>query len=245
MKDMQRARPLSNLLRNNPYPGRGILLGCTADGSKAVAAYFIMGRSANSQNRVFVEQGEDVIIHPFDPSKVEDPSLIIYSPIRKLENDLIVTNGDQTDTIYNFIKAGKPFEAALETRCFEPDAPNFTPRISGLIRFADGGFSYRLSILKSVDDAGTACCRHTYSYPAMAGLGHLIHTYEQDGSPLPTFEGEPRAVALGNDLQQLTDELWNSLNAQNRISLYVRLVDITTGEVQSRMINKHQQEGGR
>lgn len=230
---------ITKLLSVNTYPGRGIVIGKTADGKKAAIAYFIMGRSENSRNRVFVEQGDEVIIHPFDASKVEDPSLIIYSPIKKHENKLIVTNGDQTDTIYNYLKEGKSFEAALETRGFEPDAPNFTPRISGMLTFNENDFTYKISILKSADEKGSQCNRYTFSYNAIDGLGHFIHTYNCDGNPIPTFTGEPERVAICNDIDQYADGIWNSLNSNNKISLYVRFVDLATGEIENRMFNKN------
>ncbi len=232
---------IESLLKINNYPGRGIVIGKSADGNFAVTAYFIMGRSANSRNRVFVEkpaQGE-VVIHPFDASKVEDPSLIIYSPIRVYENKLIVTNGNQTDTVYDYLKAGKSFEEALETRCFEPDAPNFTPRISGMITFEKRDFTYKMSILKSADEAGSACNRHTYSYAALPGVGHFIHTYVCDGKPIPTFNTEPERVYIPNDIDAFTDDIWSSLDEQNKISLYVRYVDLESGAVTNRMINKN------
>lgn len=227
------------LLASNTYPGRGIIIGKSADGKKAVFAYFIMGRSDNSRNRVFVENGSEVIIHPFDASKVDDPSLIIYSPIKVIGNELIVTNGDQTDTIYNFIADGMTFEQALETRCFEPDSPNFTPRISGILTFDDGDFTYKMSILKSADSDGTACNRYTFNYNSINGLGHFIHTYNCDGNPIPTFTGEPERVAVPDSIDAFTDEIWNSLNEKNKISLYVRYVDLANGEVENRMINKN------
>jgi hypothetical protein len=232
---------IGTLLSGNTYPGRGVIIGKSADGRYAVTAYFIMGRSANSRNRVFVEKPDahEVIIYPFDASKVEDPSLIIYSPIRVWENKLIVTNGDQTDTVYNFVKDGKSFEEALETRCFEPDPPNFTPRISGMITFKKNDFSYKMSILKSADPEGTACNRHTYSYAALPGLGHFIHTYMCDGNPIPTFCTEPERIYIPNDIDAFTADIWNNLNEQNKISMYVRYVDLETGEEQNRMINKN------
>lgn len=226
-------------LYGNSYVGRGIIIGKTADGSKAAVAYFIMGRSENSRNRVFVEQGQEVIIYPFDASKVEDPSLIIYSPIRPLGQRLIVTNGDQTDTIYDGVQAGKTFSQSLESRCFEPDAPNFTPRISGMLTFAAEDFSYEMSILKSADAAGTACSRHTFSYPALPGVGHFLHTYQCDGAPIPTFCGEPERVSVPNDIDAFTREIWDNLDGQNRISLYTRMIRLSTGEVENRMINKN------
>lgn len=227
----------TELLKSNTYPGRGIITGMSPDGRKLVLAYFIMGRSANSRNRVFREEGNAVTIYPADPSKVEDPSLIIYSPVRVLENSVIVTNGDQTDTIYDFMKEGKSFEEALETREFEPDSPNWTPRISGVLNLQEK--SYRLSILKSEDPDGTACARFTYSYKAEAGLGHFIHTYQHDGNPIPTFEGEPVRVSIPDTADHFAKELWDCLNADNKISLYVRYTDISTGEYAPILINKY------
>lgn len=236
--DIYKINNIAKLIEGNSYVGRGIVIGKTEDGTKALTAYFIMGRSNNSRNRIFVENGDEVIIHPYDASKVEDPSLIIYSPIRKYENNLIVTNGDQTDTVYDGLKDGKSFADALTAREFEPDAPNFTPRISGMMTFADEDFTYQMSILKSADAEGTACNRFTFSYPALKGLGHFIHTYVCDGAPIPTFQGEPERVAIGNDIDAFTNELWNALDADNKISLYVRTVDLKTGEIENRMINK-------
>ena len=230
---------IKEVLENNTYPGRGIIVGKTPDGKKAATAYFIMGRSDNSRNRVFIENGEEVIIHPFDASKVEDPSLIIYSPIRVYENKLIVTNGDQTDTVYDGLKAGMSFEDALTQREFEPDAPNFTPRISGMITFDENDFTYKMNILKSADREGTACNRFNYSYKALAGLGHFIHTYVCDGNPIPTFQGEPERVYIPSDIDEFTQAIWSTLNEQNKISLYVRFVDLETGDVENRMINKN------
>ncbi len=230
---------IGELIKDNSYVGRGIVIGKTEDGTKAAIAYFIMGRSENSRNRVFVESGEEVIIHPFDASKVEDPSLIIYSPIRVFENNLIVTNGDQTDTIYDFVKEGKSFSDSLETREFEPDAPNFTPRISGMLTFDEGDFTYQMSILKSADPEGSACNRFTFSYSALSGLGHFIHTYQHDGNPIPTFCGEPERVEIPNDIDAFTKEIWENLNEDNKISIYTRFVDLETGEVTNRMINKN------
>ncbi|MBR3780922.1 MAG: IMP cyclohydrolase [Clostridia bacterium] len=230
---------MGELIKDNTYVGRGIVIGKSADAKKAVTAYFIMGRSENSRNRVFIEDGDEIVIHPFDASKVEDPSLIIYSPIRIFENNLIVTNGDQTDTVYDFLKDGKTFEQALETREFEPDSPNWTPRISGMMTFADGNFSYKMSILKSADAEGTACNRYTFSYPSLAGLGHFIHTYNHDGNPIPTFTGEPERVAIPDDIDEFTSLIWENLNEQNKISLYVRYIDLETGKYDCRMINKN------
>ncbi len=231
---------IATLIRDNAYVGRGIVIGKTADAKKAAIAYFIMGRSANSRNRIFTEKNGEVFTEPFDFSRVEDPSLIIYAAIRQLENRLIVTNGDQTDTIYEGIRAGKSFSCALRSREFEPDAPNLTPRISGMLTFADGDFSYEMSILKSADAAGTACNRYTFSYAALPGLGHFIHTYVCDGNPIPTFQGEPERVAIPNDIDAFADSLWGALNADNKISLYVRYTDLATGAVENRMINKNQ-----
>ena len=230
---------IGELINGNPYVGRGIVIGKTEDGTKAAVAYFIMGRSENSRNRIFVENGDEVIIHPFDASKVEDPSLIIYSPIRKLGDKLIVTNGDQTDTIYDFIKDGKSFEEALETREFEPDPPNWTPRISGMLNFGET-LTYKMSILKSADIEGSECSRYTFSYNALNGIGHFIHTYVTDGNPIPTFMGEPERVAIPNDIDEFEQKIWNNLNEQNKISIYVRYIDLATGKVENRMINKNQ-----
>lgn len=226
------------LINGNPYVGRGIAVGKTQDGKKAAVAYFIMGRSDNSRNRIFVENGDEVIIHPFDASKVEDPSLIIYSPIRKIDNKLIATNGDQTDTIYDFVKDGKSFEDALDTRCFEPDGPNWTPRISAMLTFGDE-LTYKMSILKSADAEGTQCNRYTFSYTAISGLGHFIHTYVTDGNPIPTFQGEPERINIPNDIDEFTNDIWTNLNEQNKIAIYVRFVDLATGEIENRMINKY------
>ena len=228
---------IAELIRDNSYVGRGIVIGKSADGKNAVTAYFIMGRSRNSRNRVFVERDGALFTEPFDPSLVEDPSLIIYAAERNYENNLIVTNGDQTDTIYEGLKAGKCFKKSLESRAFEPDAPNFTPRISGILTFENGDFSYEMSILKSADPEGTACNRYTFSYTALPGLGHFIHTYVGDGSPLPTFQGEPERVAIGDDIDAFTNSLWDALNHDNRISLYVRYTDLASGKEEKRLIN--------
>lgn len=230
---------IAELIRGNSYVGRGIVIGKSVDGKKACAAYFIMGRSANSRNRIFAEHDGEVFTEPFDASKVQDPSLIIYAAIRKYENKLIVTNGNQTDTIFDGLQAGKSFSCALTSREFEPDAPNFTPRISGMLTFADGDFSYEMSILKSADEIGSACNRYTFSYPSIAGLGHFIHTYVCDGNPIPTFQGEPERVAVDSDIDVFTDKLWNALDADNKISLYVRYVDLETGAEENRLINKN------
>ena len=230
---------LSEILAANTYPGRGIVVGLSEDKKYAVSAYFIMGRSENSRNRVFIEEGDEVIIHPFDASKVEDPSLIIYSPIRKYENKLIVTNGDQTDTVYDGLVAGKSFSEALTARCFEPDAPNFTPRISAMLTFCEDAFTYQMSILKSADAEGSACNRFTFDYAPIAGVGHFLHTYNCDGNPIPTFTGEPERIALHGDIDSFTKEIWENLNEQNKISLYVRFTELATGKTENRMINKN------
>lgn len=227
------------LIKGNTYSGRGIIVGKSADGKKAAAAYFIMGRSANSRNRVFTKKDGDIYTEPFDPSKVEDPSLIIYRAVAKLDNRLIVTNGDQTDTIYNAIKDGSCFTRALRTRCFEPDGPNFTPRISAMITFAYNDFTYKMSILKSIDEKGSNCARYTFDYPSVSGLGHFIHTYIHDGDPLPTFMGEPERIRIPDDIDSFTNELWEVLDPDNRISLYVRYIDLETGAEEDRLINKN------
>ena len=237
--DIYKINNIDELIAGNSYVGRGIVIGKSEDGKKAVSAYFIMGRSANSRNRVFTEKDGAVFTEPFDATKVEDPSLIIYAAIRSFENKLIVTNGDQTDTIYEGLKNGKDFAEALRTREFEPDAPNFTPRISGMLTFADGDFTYKMSILKSADKEGGACSRYTFDYPSVAGLGHFIHTYVCDGNPIPTFHGEPERVAIGNDIDAFCETLWNALDADNKISLYVRYTDLETGAEENRMINKN------
>ena len=231
---------IAELIRDNPYVGRGIVLGKSADGQSAVAAYFIMGRSKNSRNRVFTKREGALFTEPYDPSLVEDPSLIIYAAVREHEGRLIVTNGDQTDTVYEGIKAGKTFAEALRSREFEPDAPNFTPRISGMITFGKDDFTYDMSILKSVDAEGSACARYTFEYPALAGLGHFIHTYVTDGDPIPTFQGEPERVAIGNDIDAFTASLWGALNEDNKISLYVRYTSLADGKVTERLINKNE-----
>lgn len=237
--DIYKINNIGELIKDNEYVGRGIVIGKTADGKKAATAYFIMGRSENSRNRIFKEEGEDITIYPFDESKVEDPSLIIYHPIRKTENKLIVTNGDQTDTIYDFVTAGKTFKEALETRQFEPDAPNFTPRISGMITFDANDFVYSMSILKSMDAEGSECARYTFDYKPLKGLGHFIHTYECNGNPIPTFQGEPERVEIPDDIDEFAENLWNNLNEDNKISLYVRYIDLNDGSVQSVMYNKN------
>ena len=227
---------LMELLHQNSYPGRGILVGRSLDGSKMVAAYFIMGRSVNSRNRIFVEDGDGIRTQAFDPSKLEDPSLIIYAPVRVIDGRTIVTNGDQTDTIYEFLQAGKRFVQALDTRTFEPDAPNYTPRISGLVE----GDRYTLSILKSLDGDPACTQRQIFQYDhAQPGIGHLIHTYQGDGNPLPSFMGEPRQVALEGEIDVFTEQLWKALNAENKVSLFVRYIDLQTGQWDTRIVNKH------
>ena len=227
-------------LDGNTYPGRGIVIGKSADGKSAVAAYFIMGRSANSRNRIFTEKDGAVYTEPFDASKVEDPSLIIYAAIRQYENNLIVTNGNQTDTVCEGLAAGKSFDDALAAREFEPDGPNWTPRISGMLTFDGGDFTYKMNILKSGDAEGSFCNRFGFHYVPKAGLGHFIHTYVCDGNPIPTFQGEPERVSIPNDIDAFTNEIWNSLDENNKISLYVRYIDLETGKETCRMINKNQ-----
>ncbi len=228
-------------LKNNSYPGRGIIIGRSADGTKAVAAYFIMGRSENSRNRVFVEDGDGIRTQAFDPAKLSDPSLIIYAPVRVLGNKTIVTNGDQTDTIYEGMDRQMTFEQSLRSREFEPDGPNYTPRISGIMHIEDGSYNYAMSILKSNNGNPDSCHRYTFAYekPA-AGEGHFIHTYMHDGNPLPSFEGEPKLVSIPDDMDAFTELLWESLNPDNKVSLFVRYIDIATRETRSRIVNKNQ-----
>ena len=227
-------------LKNNAYPGRGIVIGKSADGTKAVTAYFIMGRSENSRNRVFVEDGEGIRTQAFDPSKLTDPSLIIYAPVRVLRNKTIVTNGDQTDTIYEGMDKQLTFEQSLRSREFEPDAPNYTPRISGVMHVENGSYNYAMSILKSNNGNPDSCHRYTFAYsnPA-AGEGHFIHTYMHDGNPLPSFEGEPKLVSIPDDIDEFTEILWNSLNEDNKVSLFVRFIDIETGAYETKIVNKN------
>lgn len=233
-------KTMGETIKGNPYVGRGIVIGKTADGTRAAVAYFIMGRSENSRNRVFKEDGSEVIIFPFDASKVEDPSLIIYSPIKMIGKTLIVTNGDQTQTIYDFLKNGDTFEEALMTRCFEPDGPNWTPRISGIVYHDGEDFDYQMSILKSGDAEGTVCNRFLFSYKPIAGLGHFIHTYVENGDPIPTFQGEPERVSIPNDIDEFFNDIWENLDENNKISLYVRYIDLATGEEENRLVNKNQ-----
>ncbi len=244
-------RTFADTVRGNSYVGRGIVAGMSADGKKAVTAYFIMGRSTNSRNRVFEETEDGIIIHAYDPSKLEDPSLVIYSPVRCIRNNMIVTNGDQTDTVYELMEkyyasgAKDPameeflFEAALNTRCFEPDSPNFTPRISAVLRFGEKGFDYKMSILKSADENGSECSRYAFSYKPLTGLGHFIHTYNHDGNPIPTFTGEPERVAVPDDIDGFTKEIWDSLDENNKVSLYVCYTDLATGRKETRLINRN------
>ena len=232
---------LKELLSPNPYPGRGIVLGKTPNGKHAVFAYFIMGRSDNSRNRIFTEAEDgSIFTEPYDPSRVEDPSLIIYAPVRRVGNNVIVTNGDQTDTVRDGLLSGLSFSKALESRTFEPDAPNLTPRISGMMTFDGGDFTYQMSILKSADPLGSACNRFTYTYAPIAGLGHFLHNYMGDGNPLPTFTGEPERVAISDDIDVFANEIWTSLNEANKISLAVRYYDVECGvEAERRLFNKY------
>ncbi len=235
-------KSISKLLGSNAYPGRGIIVGKSSDGKKALFAYFIMGRSDNSRNRVFLKKDEAIFTEPYDESKVKDPSLIIYAPVRVVGSDVIVTNGDQTDTIETALKDGKCFRHALMTREFEPDAPNFTPRISAILHLGKKrkGYTYEMSILKSADSKGRACNRYFYSYEPLSGLGHFIHTYKKDGNPLPTFEGEPIRVKLPATAKELAEEVWNSLDESNKISLVCRSYDLISGEEEEIIVNKYQ-----
>lgn len=231
---------LKEELRNNEYPGRGIVIGRSQDGKKAVTAYFIMGRSSNSRNRVFVTEGEGIRTQAFDPSKLEDPSLIIYAPVRVLGKDTIVTNGDQTDTIYDGLKEGLTFEQSLRSREFEPDGPNYTPRISGVMHIENGKYDFAMSILKSNNGDPDCCNRYTYTYDnPKAGEGRFIHTYMHDGNPLPSFTGEPKVVGMEGDIDSFTNMVWESLNEDNKVSLFVRFLDIETGAYETRIVNKN------
>ena len=231
---------LTEELKSNSYPGRGIVIGRSADGKTAVTAYFIMGRSENSRNRVFVEDGEGIRTQAFDPAKLEDPSLIIYAPVRVLGNKTIVTNGDQTDTIYQGMDKQLTFEQSLRCREFEPDGPNYTPRISGIMHIENGSYNYAMSILKSSDGDPGSCCRFTYAYEKpLCGEGRFIHTYMNDGNPLPSFEGEPKRVAIEGDIDSFAADVWSSLNADNKVSLFVRFIDIESGKYETRIINKN------
>ena len=231
---------LKNELATNAYPGRGIVIGKSKDGKYAVTAYFIMGRSENSRNRIFVEDGRGIRTQAFDPSKLTDPSLIIYAPVRVLGNKTIVTNGDQTDTIYEGMDKQQTFEQSLRTREFEPDAPNYTPRISGILHVENGTYNYAMSILKSNNGNPDACNRYTFAYEhPQNGEGHYIHTYMEDGNPLPSFEGEPEWIKIEGDIDTFTDRVWNSLNEENKVSLFVRYIEIATGKYESRIVNKN------
>lgn len=231
---------LSQELKNNAYPGRGIVLGKSADGKYAVAAYFIMGRSSNSRNRIFVEEGAGIRTEAFDPSRLEDPSLIIYAPVRVLGNKTIVTNGDQTDTIYEGMDRQLTFEQSLRSRKYEPDEPNYTPRISGIMHLENGTYNYAMSILKSNNGNPEGCNRYTFAYEnPIAGEGHFIHTYMNDGNPLPSFEGEPKLVEIPDDMEEFTNMLWESLNDDNKVSLFVRYIEIATGEYRTKIVNKN------
>ena len=232
---------LEQELKGNAYPGRGIVIGKSEDGKYAVTAYFIMGRSENSRNRVFVTEGDGIRTQAYDPSKLTDPSLIIYAPVRVLGKETIVTNGDQTDTVYDGISKGLTFEQSLRSREFEPDAPNYTPRISGMLTVENGRFDYQMSILMSNNGNPAACNRYTFSYEnPVAGEGHFIHTYLCDGNPLPSFEGEPKLVAIQDNIEIFTELLWNSLNADNKVSLFVRYINIETGEYETKIVNKNE-----
>lgn len=232
---------LEQELKGNPYPGRGIVIGKSPDGTKAMTAYFIMGRSENSRNRIFVEDGQGIRTQAFDPAKMTDPSLVIYAPVRVLGNKTIVTNGDQTDTIYEGMDKQMTFEQALRSREFEPDAPNYTPRISGILHVENGSFNYAMSILKSDNGSPESCNRFTFAYENPApGEGHFIHTYQSDGDPLPSYEGEPKLVVIPDSLEEFAEMLWGSLNEDNKVSLFVRSIHIATGESVSKIINKNQ-----
>jgi len=231
---------LEQELIHNSYPGRGIVIGRSNDAKYAVAAYFIMGRSVNSRNRIFVESGAGIRTQAYDPSKLSDPSLIIYAPVRVLGNKTIVTNGDQTDTIYELMDKQQTFEQALRTRTFEPDAPNYTPRISGILHVEDGMFNFAMSILKANQGNPESCCRYTFAYENPApGEGRLIHTYQGDGDPLPSFAGEPKRIGIDGQIDDFTDMLWKSLNEENKVSLFVRYIDIGSGSYETRIVNKN------
>lgn len=232
---------LESELKGNTYPGRGIIIGKSPDGNYAVTAYFIMGRSENSRNRIFVEDGQGIRTQAFDPSRLSDPSLIIYAPVRVLGNKTIVTNGDQTDTIYDLMDKQQTFEQALRTREFEPDAPNYTPRISGILHLENGSYNYAMSILKSSDGNPASCNRYTFAYEnPIAGQGHFIHTYMGDGNPLPSFQGEPKRVGIEGEIDAFTQKIWVSLNEENKVSLFVRYIEIGTGRYETRIVNKNQ-----
>ncbi len=237
--DIYKINDIYELIKDNPYVGRGIVVGKTLDGLNAVSAYFIMGRSVNSRNRIFSMKDNVLYTEPYDISKVSDPSLIIYSAVRENGNKLIVTNGNQTDTIFDGLNKGVCFSSSLKTREFEPDGPNFTPRISAMLTFEKNNFNYKMSILKSADENGSACNRYTFDFEPLNGLGHFIHTYVTDGNPIPTFIGEPERVSICNDIDEFTNKLWKGLNEDNKISLFVRYTNLTTGEKIDRIINKN------
>ncbi|MCD7847710.1 MAG: IMP cyclohydrolase [Oscillospiraceae bacterium] len=237
--DIYEKKSIYDRINGNPYVGRGICVGLSEDAENAVFAYFIMGRSANSRNRVFTIRDGELFTEPFDASLVEDPSLIIYAAVRSFQNKVVVTNGDQTDTIIDGLKAGKSFSKALESREFEPDSPNWTPRISAMLELGKK-YSYQMSILKSIDAEGSDCARYTYSYPARPGLGHFIHTYVTDGNPIPTFQGEPERIIIPNSIEEFADQIWNGLNESNKISLYVEYINLKTQMSEFRLINKNE-----
>ncbi len=233
-------KSMERLLKGNSYPGRGLVIGKSSDGRRAFFAYFIMGRSENSRNRIFTEHDGNIKTEPFDAAKVTDPSLIIYTPVKTLDRDIVITNGDQTDTIEEFIVKGKTFHDALLTRTFEPDEPNYTPRISGIIHLAKKSFTYEMAILKSADGKGKKCNRYFFEYEPVNGVGHYLHTYEKDGNPLPSYMGEPDRVKIGNDLKEFADEIWNNLNKDNKISLYCRAVNLRTWQEEEVLYNRNQ-----
>lgn len=237
--DIYKINTPEDLMKGNSYVGRGIIIGKTKNSEKAAVAYFIMGRSANSRNRIFTKKSGEIFTEPYDATKVQDPSLIIYSALKTYENNLIVTNGDQTDTIFDGLKNGLTFAKSLESREFEPDSPNYTPRISGMLTFEKGDFTYQMSILKSIDPEGSDCVRETFSYPSKAGLGHFIHTYICDGNPIPTFAGEPERIEIDDDIDAFSDRIWNCLDEDNRISLYTRMINLENGTFEDRIINKN------
>ncbi len=231
---------LCKYLASNSYPGRGVAIGKSADGKNAVLVYFIMGRSDNSRNRIFVETEDGIKTKAYDESKVTDPSLIIYTPVRAYRNNIIVTNGDQTGTVFNALSSGKSFEDALRTRCYEPDQPNFTPRISGVATFSNGSLFYKLSILKKAEDSD-GCERFFYEYEnTAAGAGHIIHTYKSDGNPIPSFKGEPVTFGINKDFDDFADDIWNALNDSNKVSLYVRSISLENGRTKTKIYNKHE-----
>ncbi len=232
-------KSLQDAVSVTSYPGRGIVIGCSADGASAVVVYFIMGRSINSRNRIFVEEVDGIRTEAFDPAKLTDPSLVIYAPVRVMDNHTIVTNGDQTDTICEHLWAGGSFESALRTRTFEPDAPNYTPRISGMVTLADGTFTYKLSLLKRVEGHPTACLRCFFENDTpLPGIAHFGHTYMGDGEPLPSYVGDPTIVAITGDIDATTDAIWSSLNEENKVALFVRYINVATGEWDTRIVNK-------